>query len=305
MRSVVVVLPASMWATIPMLRIFSSDPWAVMVAPCFVSSCCVVMNPPRRLPPIVRERLVRFGHLVRILAPLHRGAGVVAGVKNLRGQLVAHRPPRPLSGVLHEPADSEGHPAFGPHLDRHLIGCAADPARLDLEHRHDVVERLVEHLDRLLAALLLDRLQRRVHDALCEALLAPRHHLVDEPGHGLAPERHVWRHAPTRNRSFARHQYASTSLRIVCTPLGPLPLRTPAVPRASGGAGGRLTPPLPSSAASRRTWSARACGPGRLRCRGSLARCGTGSPADPSRGRRGSRPPSVLEDCGRSPGCTR
>jgi hypothetical protein len=47
-----------------------------------------------------------------------------------------------------QPADRQRLAALGAHLDGHLVGGATDPARADLDRRLDVVERLVEHLDR-------------------------------------------------------------------------------------------------------------------------------------------------------------
>src|SRR5919206_4850935 len=100
MRSVVVVLPASMCAMIPMLRVLAS--WAWLSAICLVSS---LVRSPRgvsrgwpglpagrggwrsqpgwHLPAVVREGLVRLGHLVGVLTALDRGTQTVAGVEQL------------------------------------------------------------------------------------------------------------------------------------------------------------------------------------------------------------------------------
>src|SRR2546425_5374157 len=176
MRSVVVVLPASMWATIPMFRILSSDTACVMPSPCEST-----------LPPVMRKRLVRFSHAVRILALLHGPALPGGGIEDLGDQLVHHRPlvfSRPR--ILDQPAQSEREPPLRPHFDRHLICRPTHAPGPDLEHRHDVVQRLVQNLDRILAGALLDLVESRVHDVLGQALLAPDHELVDEPVHDHA-----------------------------------------------------------------------------------------------------------------------
>jgi hypothetical protein len=49
-------------------------------------------------------------------------------------------------------------------LDGHLVGRAADAAALDLEGGADVVERLLERCDGILAVLRLDALQGVVDD---------------------------------------------------------------------------------------------------------------------------------------------
>src|SRR5438445_3627937 len=102
MRSVVVVLPASMWAMIPMFRVRASGysrttrPLSTP-PPCFALTCAagsatfnflagVAISEPsqttpgayarlgilRRSPSVVREGLVGLGHLVHALAALDR-----------------------------------------------------------------------------------------------------------------------------------------------------------------------------------------------------------------------------------------
>src|SRR2546422_878548 len=83
MRSVVVVLPASIWAMIPMLRVFSSEYCRSTSAslPPYDSlheKRGVRLRPPLHfvlwLPAIMRERLVGLRHLVRVFSLLHGGA---------------------------------------------------------------------------------------------------------------------------------------------------------------------------------------------------------------------------------------
>src|SRR4051812_40215662 len=104
MRSVVVVLPASICAMIPILRTFSR----AFVATVASSSSQLLRGgvllarvvrgqhqysaeqgcdiPARRrsgLPAVVREGLVRLGHLVRVLAPLDGGTEPIGGIEQL------------------------------------------------------------------------------------------------------------------------------------------------------------------------------------------------------------------------------
>src|SRR5947208_1519762 len=72
-----------------------------------------------RLPAVVRERLVRLGHLVHIVAALDRGPRGVHGVHELARQTVGHAVLAPLPGVPHQPADGEGGGAPGANLDRY------------------------------------------------------------------------------------------------------------------------------------------------------------------------------------------
>src|SRR5919106_1055299 len=126
MRSVVVVLPASMCAMIPMLRTRSS---AIRVA--------VVLIAARLLPAIMREGLVRLRHPVDVVLLLERAALAVDGVHQLRRQLLVQPLLAALARELDEPADRERARAALRHLDRHLVVGAADAAAAHLEDRCD------------------------------------------------------------------------------------------------------------------------------------------------------------------------
>ncbi len=77
-----VVLPASMWAMMPMLRVRARDTWRGMFE--------LVPNLPwlPGLPLEVAEGLVRLGHLVRVFAALDRGADAIHGIDQLSGELL-------------------------------------------------------------------------------------------------------------------------------------------------------------------------------------------------------------------------
>src|SRR5579864_5495428 len=113
MRSVVVVLPASMWAMMPMLRYRSRG---------------VVrgMGELRRartwaLPAVVREGLVRVGHTMGVLPLLHGGAAVVRGIEQFPRQSFLHGVLGAVARGADEPADRQRLAALRAHLDRHLI----------------------------------------------------------------------------------------------------------------------------------------------------------------------------------------
>src|SRR3712207_1084407 len=146
MRSVVVVLPASMCAMILMLRVLAS--WAALLA---ISTSPLRSGPcagagdrpgPRAAgaggvpsPAVVREGLVGLGHLVGVLAALDRGSQTVARVEQLVHQTLGHRLLAAGPAVLDQPAQAEGGAAGGADLDRDLVGRAADPSAADLEGR--------------------------------------------------------------------------------------------------------------------------------------------------------------------------
>src|SRR5690242_17848531 len=113
MRSVVVVLPASTCAMIPMLRVRSSETardWSGFVA--IVRAPVVWLAPPSgspcvRLPAVVRECLVGVGHLVNVFALLHRVAAVLRGVDDLVREAIHHRLLVALARVLDDPAHAQ------------------------------------------------------------------------------------------------------------------------------------------------------------------------------------------------------
>src|SRR5215213_4981286 len=97
MRSVVVVLPASMCAMMPMLRTLVRSVRTSFCATevfSFAYLLDVVIAPRlyrRRLSPaVVREGAVRLGHLVCVLTPLDGGTQAIAGVEDLVRQAFDH-----------------------------------------------------------------------------------------------------------------------------------------------------------------------------------------------------------------------
>src|SRR6478672_9902537 len=98
----------------------------------------------RLLPAVVREGLVRLGHLVGVLAALDCSAEAVGGVEDLVHEPLGHRLLTTLTRVADHPAQGQGRGAVRLDLDRHLVGRTADAAGLDLQGRLDVVERALE-----------------------------------------------------------------------------------------------------------------------------------------------------------------
>src|SRR6185503_172780 len=81
---------------------------------------------PERLPAVVGEGLVGLGHLVRVLATLHRGTQAVARVEDLVHQALGHRLLPTLTGVTDHPAQGESGRTATLDLDRDLVGRATD-----------------------------------------------------------------------------------------------------------------------------------------------------------------------------------
>src|SRR5207249_4372478 len=97
---------------------------------------------------------------VEVVLALEGAALLVERVEDLARELLLHVLLAPVAREADEPADGERPRAALRHLDGHLVVRAADTARPHLEHRCDRLDRLLEHLDRRLAAPLADAVQR-------------------------------------------------------------------------------------------------------------------------------------------------
>src|SRR5918992_4093100 len=194
-RSVVVVLPASICAMIPMFRTRRSGIFLVTCTAIICSSS----------PPVVCERPVGLCHPVGIFSALHARADVVLGVEYLAGEPAAHGLLPAGAGVTHHPAQGERVGSPRVHLDRHLIGRAADAPAAHLEARPDIVEGVVQDRHRARAGTLLDKGEGVVDYRLGDTLLAVEHDLVDQLLHQHAPVDGIGGDLPLRWRCSPRH----------------------------------------------------------------------------------------------------
>src|ERR1700682_5756126 len=145
MRSVVVVLPASMWAMIPMLRTFSS--WVVLAIQFLEGR--IYPPPTFLLPPVMRESLVGFRHAMDVVLLFNSAAAQISGVIQFVRQLFGHALFGPAARVDQDPANRQAGPAIVGHLHRHLVVGAAHAPRLDFKQRPAVFDRLLEQLQRV------------------------------------------------------------------------------------------------------------------------------------------------------------
>src|SRR5471030_1644464 len=104
MRSVVVVLPASICAAMPMLRYMLSGVTRAILCP---------------LPAIMREGAVGIGHLVGVFALLDGAAAIVGGVHQFARQAARHGGLVATARGGDQPANCQSAAAIGAHFDRH------------------------------------------------------------------------------------------------------------------------------------------------------------------------------------------
>src|SRR6185437_5335238 len=179
MRSVVVVLPASMWAMMPMFLQRSNG---TVLGTTFYSFWApkILVSKPEISPPVVREGFIGFRHAMHVFFFLDGRALTVGGIKQFIRQLINHALLTASAGVGDEPADRKRRAAVGIDLDRHLIVRATHATGLNFEQRLGVLDGLFEQLQAFVSALLLEVLHRRVENIFRSALLALPHHGVDE-----------------------------------------------------------------------------------------------------------------------------
>src|SRR5436853_4012606 len=125
MRSVVVVLPASICAIMPIFRIRSNGISRGMVLTLLELS-------------VVRKCTIGLGHALYIFLAFDRSAGVVVGIHDLGGQALVHGFAGATASRHQQPAHRQRLAAVALDLDRHLVGRAADALGLDLDSRAGV-----------------------------------------------------------------------------------------------------------------------------------------------------------------------
>src|SRR6202789_1854452 len=130
MRSVAVVLPASICAMMPILRQrFRGIVRATSILPCGINRRYSYnnLNPKPRsktktarsaLPAIVSEGLVRFGHAVHVFLLLHRSAAAVRRIQQLVREFIYHALFTTTAAVGDQPANSERSAPLRVHFDR-------------------------------------------------------------------------------------------------------------------------------------------------------------------------------------------
>src|SRR5436190_2434390 len=176
--------------------------------------------PGHDLPAVVRECFVGFGHAVNVFAFLHRAAAEIGRVHELVGELFLHRlAVAAIAREADQPADAQRQAAVRVHFDRDLVVRAADAARLHFERRLDVLDRLLEDLERIVAGLLLDRRHAGVHDLLGGVALAVAHQRADELGDQRAAVDRIQRDFAFGDFSASRHiSVTSYLLPVTCFP---------------------------------------------------------------------------------------
>ena len=131
----------------------------------------------------MRERLVCLRHLVNFVTLADGVALALEGFHDFRGERGLHRLAFFRVREIHDPAERERILPFDGDFQRHLIGRTAHAAGLRLDARLGVVHRALQNFDGVARRIFFrDGVERAIDDALRRALLAGKHHGVDEAG---------------------------------------------------------------------------------------------------------------------------
>src|SRR5665213_2487255 len=198
MRSVVVVLPASMCAMMPMLRTFSRG----------YSRAVISLQTFFYLPAIVGEGLVGLSLLGHVLTALDGRPHTVGGVDDLVSQTVGHGLLATLLREVGQPSYGERRRTTRANLDGHLVRSATDAATANFELRTDVLERALQCRDRVGTGLLFYLLEGRVDDALGDGALAALQDLVRDLRDEDRLVDRVDGDLTTYGRTFTRHYFS-------------------------------------------------------------------------------------------------
>src|SRR5471032_1329524 len=153
----------------------------------------------------MRERLVRFRHLMRVLALLDRVAAIVRRVEDLAGELILHRLLAARSGVADQPSDGQGGTARRPNLNGHLVVRSADATALDLERRLYIINGFLEQLERNVLGAVFHLLESSVENTLGDLLLSLDYQRIDELVVQLSVVNRIRQDLALRNFSTSRH----------------------------------------------------------------------------------------------------
>src|SRR5690606_3596674 len=158
-----------------------------------------------RLPTEMAECFVGLGHLVRVVTLLHCSTTTLGGVKQFTGQAQIHRFLATLLGCFTQPAHGQSQAAHRAHFNRHLIVRATYTAAFHFNEGLDVVNRGVEHLDRLFASFSLNLVKRAVNNTFGNCFLTRQHNNVHEFGQLYAAKFWIGENFTLGNFATTRH----------------------------------------------------------------------------------------------------
>ena len=116
------------------------------------------------------KRLVGFGHAVSIVPFLDGPAAIIRCIKQFRGKFLHHGLFTPITRITDDPSETQGGLTIPINFHRHLVVCSAYAARFHFQSRLNVINRLLEDLQRLDAKAMRELLREVPTERLTLAL---------------------------------------------------------------------------------------------------------------------------------------
>src|SRR5271170_4563667 len=133
MRSVNVVLPASMCAMMPMFLVLAKGTTRVV-------------NSSPHLPAIVCKSLVGFSHFMGVFLLLNCRSLVFESICQFRRKLFGNRLFFASSSRRKDPTDRQGNTTLRTDFNRHLISSSANPTRFHFQNRLNIINGGFEYV---------------------------------------------------------------------------------------------------------------------------------------------------------------
>src|SRR5882724_6941466 len=246
MRSVVVVLPASIWAAIPMLRVrcigycrFGELGEATGAGFVF-SNTASIYNPdfswlrtkaPRErsavgarldyilLPAEMCKCLVGLGHLMHLIAFTDGVSQALVGFHDFGGQCFSHGDALPRISEIHEPAQCQGELPIRRDFQRHLVGCATNAPGLYFEAWLGVIHGALENVQRIGGRILFSNLiEGAINNALRHGLFPTDHDRIHQTRNQRAVELRIFQDRPSSSLTSSGHDFCLKKLKVTESP---------------------------------------------------------------------------------------
>ncbi len=147
-----------------------------------------------KLPTIVAERFVRFGHLVGVFALFNSSTTRLNSIHQLACQALFHGVLIALACCSDQPANGQCFATLRANFDGNLVRCTTHTAGAYFDRRFDVIKSFVEHFHRSALDLAFNAVKCVVNNFLCNRLFTVDHQVVHEFGQNAVTKLCVWQY---------------------------------------------------------------------------------------------------------------
>ena len=149
--------------------------------------------------------LVGFCHLMGIFTLLASAAHIVGGIDDLTSQLFLHGALTAGSCISCQPAQTQGLTSLRTYFHGNLVSSTTYTAGLNFQYGHDVLQSLLENIQRLLTCLFADNVECAVNNLLSDTLLTVQHNAVYQTGNELGIVQGIYQYIALSNLTSSWH----------------------------------------------------------------------------------------------------